>query len=267
MHPIERLRSVARAQGVGPSLLVREAAGALAGFGREPAGLVTACRRLVDRHPTVGPMWSLAARVLSAAEPVAEAWRVADEVEADATPASLAAILPEEATAVVIGWPEQVAEALRRRGDIEVLLVNCGGDARGLSQRLRAAGVECTDVADAGLGAAVAEADLVVLEASAVGPDGFVAASGSRAAAALARCENVPVWMVAGEGRVLPAAFWEVLCGRLDRGGEEPWERREEIVSLALCDEVVGPRGMQDPLETAARADCPSIPELLKAVG
>ncbi|MDP9402724.1 MAG: hypothetical protein M3P85_05190 [Actinomycetota bacterium] len=264
MHPIERLRSVARAQGAGPSLLVREAASALAGFGPEPAGLVTACRRLVDRHPTVGPMWALAARVLSAAEPVAEAWRVADEVEGDPTPASLAAVLPEEATAVVLGWPEQVAEALRRRGDLDVLLVDCAGEARGLSQRLRAAGVECVDVPDAGLGAAVAEADVVLLEASAVGPDRFVAASGSRAAAALARSGEVPVWVVAGEGRVLPARLWEALAVRLERAGDDPWERPQEIVALALCDEIVGPRGLQAPLETAARADCPSVPELLK---
>lgn len=266
MHPIERLRSVARAQGAGPSLLVREAAGALAGFGSEPAGLVTACRRLVDRHPAVGPMWALAARVLSAAEPTAEAWRVADEVEGDRTPASLGAVLPEEATVVVLGWPEQTAEALRRRGDLEVLLVDCGGEGRGLCQRLRAVGVECSEVPDAGLGAAVAEADLVLLEASAAGPDGFVAASGSRAAAALARSSDVPVWVVAGEGRALPAALWEALRLRLDGAGGQPWERPQEIVPLALCDEVVGPAGLQAPLETAARADCPSVPELLKAV-
>ncbi|MGH9208547.1 MAG: hypothetical protein ACRD1G_18670, partial [Acidimicrobiales bacterium] len=65
MHPIERLRYVARADGAGPSALVRAAAGALAGFSGEPVALVTACRRLVDRHPAVGPMWWLAARVMA----------------------------------------------------------------------------------------------------------------------------------------------------------------------------------------------------------
>lgn len=209
-------------------------------------------------------MWALAARVLAAAEPGHEAWRVAHEVQGDETPASLAAALPEEATALVLGWPEQTAEALRRRGDVDVLLVDCAGEARGLSQRLDAAGVECIDVCDAGLGAAVAEADLVILEASAAGPDSFLAASGSRAAAALARVEQVPVWLVAGEGRVLPGPLWAALVARFECEGEEPWERPQEVVELALCDEVVGPGGMQTPLETAARADCPCVPELLK---
>ena len=55
MHPIERLRMVARAAGEGPALVAQEAAGALVAFGDDPAGLVTACRRLVDRQPTSGP--------------------------------------------------------------------------------------------------------------------------------------------------------------------------------------------------------------------
>ena len=47
---------VARAAGEGPALLAQEAAGALAAFGDDPAGLVTACRRLVDRQPTSRPV-------------------------------------------------------------------------------------------------------------------------------------------------------------------------------------------------------------------
>ena len=75
MHPIERLRLVARAGAEGRSaLLAREAATALAMFSDDPAGLVTACRRLVDRHPTSGPMWWLAARVLVSSDPGGEAW-------------------------------------------------------------------------------------------------------------------------------------------------------------------------------------------------
>ena len=69
MHPIERLRMVARAAGEGPALLAQEAAGALAAFAGDPAGLVTACRRLVDRQPTSGPIWWLSARVLASDDP------------------------------------------------------------------------------------------------------------------------------------------------------------------------------------------------------
>ena len=55
MHPIERLRYVARASGADQAMLVRETAGALAAFADDPAGLVTACRRIVVPPPGVGP--------------------------------------------------------------------------------------------------------------------------------------------------------------------------------------------------------------------
>jgi hypothetical protein len=254
MHPIERLRHVARAEGAGASLLVREAAGALAGFGSDPPGMVTACRRLVGRHPAVGPMWWLAARVLAAGEPVAAAWRSADDLDSDATAHSLAADLPDDATVVVIGWPELCADALRRRADLEVLAVDCAGEGAGLARRLRGAGVDALDVPDAGLGAAVAESDLVLLEANALGPDACVAAAGSRAAASVARLAGTPVWVVAGVGRALPPALWDALVERLRADQSEPWDRIDELVPLDLVDEVVG---LRDP-------DCAVAPELLK---
>ena len=52
---------------------MRETAGALSSLGFDPAGLVTACRRIVDRHVTSGPLWWLCARVLTAGDPLAEA--------------------------------------------------------------------------------------------------------------------------------------------------------------------------------------------------
>ena len=51
MHPIERLRYVARASGVPQAILVRETAGALLSFSSEPHELVTACRRMISRQP------------------------------------------------------------------------------------------------------------------------------------------------------------------------------------------------------------------------
>ncbi len=57
---------VARAGGEDPGLVARQAASALAGIAGEPAAVVTACRRLIDRQPSCGPLWWLAARVLTA---------------------------------------------------------------------------------------------------------------------------------------------------------------------------------------------------------
>ena len=118
MHPIERLRMVARAAGEGPALVAQEAAGALVAFGDDPAGLVTACRRLVDRQPTSGPIWWLAARVLTSTDPTTEAWRAVEQLQDDPTAERVAAALPDGAVVTVVGLGEHTADALVRRGDV-----------------------------------------------------------------------------------------------------------------------------------------------------
>lgn len=261
MHPIERLRYVARASGADQALLVRETASALAGLDMEPAGLVTACRRIVDRHPASGPLWWLCARILTAAEPRAEARRAVQEISDDVTARALVANLPEDAVVCVVGWPDVVGDALVRRGDITVLVVDALGEGSGLARRLRRAEMEATEVPPAGLGSAAAAADLVLLEATAVGPDAFVAVAGSRAAAAVAYCAEVPVWLAAGVGRLLPGPMWAALLRRLDDAGD-PWEADDEVVPLGLVTKVVGPAGPQDPAEALRRTDCPVTPEL-----
>src|SRR5205807_10555596 len=95
MHPIERLRMVARAAGDGTALVAQEAAGALVAFGDDPAGLVTACRRLVDRQPTSGPIWWLAERVLTAADPAQAAWQAVERRPDDTTAEQLQAARPD----------------------------------------------------------------------------------------------------------------------------------------------------------------------------
>lgn len=264
MHPIEHLRYVARAAGEGPAHLAREAAGALAAFGDDSAGLVVACRRLVERQPTHGPLWWLAARVLrTPGDAGAEAARAAAELERDRTPKVLAEALATDATVCVLGWPEQAAVALRRRGDIRVLVVEAGGEGHALVRHLEAANVDVCLVEEAGAGAAAAASDLVVLEASALGPEGLVAAAGSRAVAAVARHAGVAVWAVAGVGRVLPEPLWAALVARLRRAGQ-PWDLDEEVVPLDLVDVVVRPAGCVVPMEAVRRADCPAVPELIK---
>ena len=267
MHPIERLRYVARASGAGQADLVRETASALASLGFDPPGLLTACRRILQRHPSSGPLWWLAARVLTAGDPTAEAWRAADEIDADRTARELAFALPEDASVCVLGWPEVIGEALVPRGDVSVLVVDVHGEGSGFVRRLEMSDVDAEDVPLAGLGAAVADSELVLLEASAIGPDGFVAIAGSRAAAAVGRHGDAPVWLVGGVGRMLPARMWEALVRRVDDGSCEPWELDEEVVPLELTDHVVGPWGVLDSAEALRRVDCPIAPELLRAAG
>jgi len=265
MHPIERLRYVARSSGAPAELLVRETAGALAALGFDPPGLVTACRRILDRHPVSGPLWWLAARVLTASDPNDEAWRAADDMTADATADHLVHALPDDATVCVLGWPDVIGETLPRRGDLEVLVVDALGEGTGFARRLLDADMDVIDVPVSGLGAAVADSGLVLLEASAIGPDGFVGVAGSRAAAAVAAHDGTPVWLVGGVGRQLPQRMWDALVSRLDTMGD-PWELDDEVVPLDLVELIAGPCGNAPVAQAIRNVDCPIAPELFRTV-
>ncbi len=269
MHPIERLRYVARSSGAPMSILVRETAGALGGLGFDPAGLVTACRRVLDRHPTAGPLWWLAARVLTTVgDPDEEGWRCADEMEDDPTVEELVHALPTDATVCVLGWPELAGEALARRGDAEVLAVDALDEGSGLVRRLRYEGVDAVDVPVTGLAAAVVSADLVLLEASATGPD---ALGGRRRLPRRRRRRPARRRPRLGGGRSrAPAARASVrrpAAGVSRRSSEANRGRGvDEVVPADLVDRVTGPVG---PIETAlalANPDCPVAAELLRAV-
>jgi hypothetical protein len=269
VHPIERLRYVARATGADPALLAQETAAALAALASDPSGLglVPSCRRLVDRHPTNGPLWSLVARVLTAPEPTSEARRVVAELDADPTAGILAAELPQDATIVLVGWPDVAAAAVRRRGDVEALIIDSGGDGGQLAHRLAAGDNAAVAVPDAGMAAATVVADLVLLEVLAGGPSGVLAAAGSHACAAVARHRGIPVWAVSGSGRVLPGPLWDAMLARLDDRGDEPWERPAELVPATLLDAVVSPDGLDAGLVALDRPSCPVAPELLRRAG
>lgn len=262
MHPIERLRYVARASGADQALLVRETAMALSAFRDDPAALVAACRRIVDRHPTSASLWWLCAQVLTSPDGQRAGWDAVERIEGDATTTVLSEALPEEATACVIGWPEQVGDALPPRGDVEVLAVDALGEGSGLVRRLLQAGSNAVDVPMSGLGAAVGSSDVLLLEAVAVGPGGFVAVSGSLAAAAVARQAEVPVWLAAGVGRLLPSRMWDALVNRRETRLADPWDLDEEVVPLSLVDRVCGPAGLESPADALRRTDCPVAPEL-----
>jgi hypothetical protein len=262
VHPIERLRYVARASGASQDVLVQETARALMSFDDDPQGLVTACRRIVSRQPTSGPLVWFAARVLAAGDPRTEMWEAAGEVASDPTARELAHALPDDATVVVLGWPDMVASALPRRGDLDVLVVDALGEGSGLVQTLLRQDCDAIDIPQAGLGAAVVDADLVVLESSAVGPTEFLAVSGSHAAGAVAHHARVPVWLVAGVGRLLPQRMWNGVKDRM--GVHDPWDADDEVVPLELVDCVVGPTGPQPVADAMRRIDCPVVPELFK---
>jgi hypothetical protein len=262
VHPIERLRYVARASGAPADDIVQEAAASLAGFADDPASLVTACRRLLDRHPANGPVWWLCARVLTAPDPAEEAWRCLDEHQGDPTANELGHALPDGARVVVIGWPDRLTSALGRRGDLSVRVIDVEGDGPGLVRTLDRFDVPAADVEVTGLAAAVADSDLLVVDAAAIGPATVLAASGSWAAAAVARSEAVAVWVVAGVGRVLPAGTWPAVVRRLGSTATAPWDHEHDHLPLTLVDQLVGIEGPEPVAEGLRRADVPDVPEL-----
>jgi hypothetical protein len=263
MHPIERLRYVARASGADQRVLVSETASALRGLGMDPAGLVTSARRIVERHPTAGALWWLCARVLTAAEPYREAARCVEEIESDPTADLIIETLADDATVVVLGWPDLAGEALLRRGDPTVLIVDVGDHASSYLRRLERADVAAELISPASIGAAVAAADLVLVETSAVSAEGAVCTAGSRAAASVAYCSEVPVWLVAGVGRRLPIPMWQHLADRLV-ADTDPWDLDDEVVPIGLFSAVAGPNGIAELAADTLAPECPLTHELLK---
>ena len=188
MHPIERLRYVARASGADQTLLVRETAQALAAFRNDPAGLVAACRRIVDRHPTSAPLWWLCARVLTSPDGQREAWDAVDEIEGDSH-AGRARVRPA-------GRRHHLRHRLARARRATPCPVEATSRCWPSTRSARAV-AWCAASSTPGSTPSTCRRqgsaprsplpDVLLLEAVALGPTGFVGVSGSLAAATVAR--------------------------------------------------------------------------------
>jgi|CXWL01.1.fsa_nt_gi hypothetical protein len=237
MHPIERLRYVARSAGGDPRTLVAETALGLCALGDNPAGLVVACRRLVERHPLSGPMWWLCAHMLTAADPKVVAQQLVDAIFEDPTPEILAEALPAGAGVCVVGWPEQAGDWLLVRDDVHVFDVKSSVDD------------------PVALAAALRGADLVLVEALVATSTKILATQGSAAVAEAAAACGMPVWAVIGTGRCLPDAGFQSLV-----------DAPADVVPLSLCSHRVSPAGLHRLGEgvLALAAECPLALELTK---
>jgi hypothetical protein len=245
-------------------MIVRETATAIRGLQFEPAGLVIACRRIVERHPTSGPLWWFCSSLLTSANPFEAARQLAAEVENDPTPDHLYSLLPDDATVCVIGWPDLIGDAVMRRGDVRVLAVDADDEGSAFVRRLQRAEIDAEVVPPAGVAAAVIAADLVLVEAMATGATDSLAMPASRAAASIAWCSEVPAWLIAGHGRRLPEPLFTAMANRLaDR--RVPWDAEAESVPVALFGSVVGPAGITDASdERALSAECGAAMELVR---
>jgi hypothetical protein len=243
-------------------MYLQEAAGALASFADDPIALVTACRRLVDRQPANAAVWWLTARVLGSSEPENEAWVAAEAGDDDSVSDVLTDLVPEGATVVVLGWPDLVGSAIARRGDLEVRLIDIDDEGSSFARRLERRGFSVELIAERGIGPAVSTADLVLVEATCLGPDGAYVGPGSRAAVSVAFVEGIDTWLVATESHVLPGPLFDAYGRR--NAVEQEWEGAMELLPARLIGTCLTAVGLTDLAGAAIMSSAPVVGELLR---
>lgn len=227
MHPIERLRYVARSGWAGAAALGAEAAYALADLAEyDAAAILPACRRLLERNPSVGPLWWVAARMLVAGDPVEEAEWCARALDDDPTDDILHGLCGD-LRVVRHGGIAEVAAA-------DIVLV--GTDAIG-------PGGFVIDGDDCGLLEAARSVEARVWVAAGVG-----------------RALPARLWQA-----LLARLQAGVPTGGKTSFFDAPARAVPAFAELSGIDGVVGPWGLRPPADLAAVAECPEPPELLSA--
>jgi len=248
--------------------LVEETAHALGSLHFDPASLVVACRRIVERHPFSGPLWWLCSNVATSSEPFEAVWELADQIRSDRTASELAAALPDGSQVVTIGNPSVIAAGLVRRGDVRVLALDIDHSATSFVHRLERYDVDYEPIDAGAAGTATRVADVVLLEVLAMDETRMVLPSGSSTIAAAATTWETPVWAVAGVGRRLPSACIDAMAEKCDAlaAHQDPWTLDIEVVPTRLLTDVIGPQGIMPMGPPAAQAECPVAAELLRTV-
>jgi len=262
MHPIERLRWIARADGESAASLASEAAFTLGELAEaEPAAVLTACRRLLERHPSCGPLYWTSARLLAAADPSVAAQQAASELWNDETAEHVARELAATftpGTVLATAEPaELVAEALRRRGRFSVRYVAEFSSLRLGVRALASVADDVTGFDRDECEEALEGAEVAVVEALAAGPALVLLSPAAAALSREAAASDVPVWLCVGAGRALPAGLAAAAArASLGAGAAEVLAPDEFNVAL-------GPDGPADPAVVVSRATCPPGTELV----
>ena len=264
---------MARATGADPVSLVSETAQALRGLRSEPAGLVLAARRIVERHPTCAPLWWLCASVLAAADPFEKARELGDRMDTDETTNHLVDALPAEATVCIVGWSPTALEALARRGDCRAIIVDSFGRGDAAVNALERLDIEVQGVTLEHAAIGVQMSDVVIIDALGCGGTEVLSIGGSHAVAALAYCENKPAWTVTRLGTRLPIELWNAMK-LANRDADAPWRSDVDVIPRQLLGRFVGPTGISDvDMNTALNnaqnnvqnfvGECPASTEML----
>lgn len=249
---MEWLRAIARSEDVPHDELAREAAAALAALADDRLGMVPACRRLLDRHPEVGPLWWACARMLSCDDPVAEAQAIRRDLDADQVGLSLALDLPNRIDITMVGWSPLAEELARRRPDIKVDLVSNGGvtfaeiNGRGPEGPDWDLDGRIIDFQEDELERSIQAGHLLLVEAWAAGDDAYLTQTRMKQATLAAQRSGTEAWLVVGVGRRVPEPMFKVLQRRV-ADSTDPWLLASEVLGTSQVTRVVEPLGMPCP--------------------
>jgi hypothetical protein len=259
VHPIEHLRYLARTDSADAAGLVAETATALGALRGEHANLVVAARRIVERHPSVGPLWWLCAHLLVADDARELAWDLADEVSADPTADVLAAELPLATRVLTGGLHPAIGEVAAERPDVTITCLALTDAARRAAGRIARFGPVIDLIGAPELAAAADSADVVLVTLMAGSADLALTTPEAAAAARAGVAAGTPVWLVAPVGTCLPRRYVEAIA--------EGARNLVAAIDPVLAARIVGPHGARTDVAAALAPTAPMAPELLRAIG
>jgi translation initiation factor 2B subunit (eIF-2B alpha/beta/delta family) len=228
----QAVRAIAADRTSGATALVSRGLDLLQAVGHDRARLVEAAGALVDAQPSMAGFRTVAALIDVLTDPPKDLERLASRIRR--APDSIARIAVPLISLrrssgllriVTCSRSETVERTVLDLGKRERLLVCCaesrpGREGLGLAASLAASAVQVAIYSDAAIGTAVVGADAVVLGADAVSTEGFINKVGSGGLVALARMRGVPVYVLAGSEKVVPANIFQALPLREGRADE-----------------------------------------------
>jgi len=233
-HLAQRIHAIAVDRTSGASAILTDAIAILREAAAEPATLAEAARALCRAQPSMASLWNAA--IAATAEGPESSRLDAFAERAAGAPAAIARYAREHfldtpdtpLRAVTVSSSGSVRSVLEAVAADRAVRAACAEgrpayEGHTLAAELAASGVPVTLFADAGLGHALAGADVVIVGADAIAPEWFINKIGTAMLAAMALRQSVPVYVVATRHKFVGHELAALLP--LDEGpSEEIWE-------------------------------------------
>jgi translation initiation factor 2B subunit (eIF-2B alpha/beta/delta family) len=228
-----RVARIAADRHSGASTILGEIVGLLADALKEGEPVTPVARALVAAQPSMAPVWNAVRAALQASDTAAfhrymqQTTRARAAVVRHATGLFLLDASDQPLRLVTLSSSGTVSAILHALARLRPLTVSCSDgqpalEGRQLSAQLAQAGIDVTHYTDAALGQALTTASAVLVGADAISPDWFLNKSGTRALAAVAGHQGVPVYVCATRDKLISNAVATRLAIR-DESPDEVW--------------------------------------------